>query len=121
MAGVNNTSAPSWPRAIAVILALGGSFWGVFLLWGFGPAALIPLPFGVGYLVTAGYIVRAVSLPSLDVRRIIWGASLMVQCGWLLSIGLPDLSRTGPDLFFVWWAFASIASAVAIATEQEVV
>jgi hypothetical protein len=103
---------------IAIVLALGGCFWGVFLLLAFGPAALIPLPFGVGYLVTAGYIARSVTVPTLGVRRAVWVASLVVQGAWLLSVGIPDLPRTGPNLFFWWWAFATAASAVALVTER---
>ncbi len=118
MAEVVDTPALSWPRIIAIVLALGGTFWGVFLLLGFGPAALFPFPFGVGYVVTAGYIVRAVSVPSLGVRRAIWIASFVVQGAWLQSVGLPDLLRTGPNVFSVWWGFATVASVIAIATEH---
>lgn len=106
-----------WPRAIAAVLALGGAFWGVFLLGAFGPAVLISLPFGVGYLVTATYITRAVSIPSLATRRAFWIMSAGVQGAWLLFVGIPELLRIGPDLFFCWWAFATAMSVVALAIE----
>lgn len=117
MAEVVEQPAPSLPRLIAVVLALGGSGWGVFLLLAFGPAVLFPVPFGVGYVVTAGYILRASTTPAIGLRRLIWGASVLVQGAWL-CLGIADLGRTGPNLFFWWWAFATAASVVALTTER---
>jgi hypothetical protein len=116
---------PSTPRFVAILLAAGGTFWGLFLLAGFGPAALIPLPFGIGYLVTVGYIVRSVMVPPLGVRYLIWGASILVQGAWLLWIVSDMAKRVAagrqvfePPLIIAWWAFATISSVVAIVCER---
>jgi len=107
----------SLPRLIAVVLAVGGSVWGVLLLLSAGAAVLVWFPFCIGYPLTAGYIVRAVTCPSLVVRRVIWLASIVVQGGWLLYAGLQELPRV--TLPFLWWAFATAASVIAIAYERE--
>lgn len=82
----------------------------------FGPAVLLPItPFGVGYVVLAGYIVRAVSCPNLGVRRAIWVASVLVQGEWL-CLGLADgRVLSTPSL---WWAFATLASVAALVAER---
>ncbi len=110
-------SASSLPRVIAVLLSVGGSLWGAFLLGGFGWESLIQFPLAVGYVVTVGYIVRAVSFPRLAVRRAIWGLSLIVYGAWLVWVGIPDLPRAGPNPVILWWALATAASAVALAFE----
>ena len=117
MAVAIDTPAPSVARLIAIALMMGGLFWGMFLLLAFGPVALFPLPFGVGYLVTVGYIVRAVSVPAFGIRMLIWIASLMVQGYWLLQ-SIPDITRTGLNLISAWWLFATVCSVIAIATER---
>ncbi len=109
--------AYSSPRLIAVLLAVGGSLYGVFLLAGFGWEALIQFPLAVGFLVTVGYFVRAITFPPLAVRRAIWVFSLIVHGAWLIWVGIPDLPRAGPNLVNLWWAVATAASAVALATE----
>jgi hypothetical protein len=119
MVDANEMPVPPWPRTIAIILAVGGSIWGAFLILAFGPAAPLFLPFSIGYMVTAGYVVRAVSVPPLQVRRVIWAASILVQGGWLVFAGLPGLARQGPHLFALWWAFATVCSVVALAAERE--
>ena len=96
---------------------MGGLFWGMFLLLAFGPAVLFPFPFGVGYVVTVGYIVRAVSVPAFGIRMSIWITSLMVQGHWLL-LSIPDITRTGLNLASAWWLFATVGSGIAIATER---
>ncbi len=107
------------PRVLAGILALGGAAWGVLLLWLFGAFALFPLPFGVGYALTAGYAIRATSTPSLAARRAGWCVSLTVQGAWLAADlaggALRDLSK---PILLVWWAFATVASAVALVCER---
>lgn len=107
----------SLPRMIAVALALGGTGWGVFLLLAFGPTVLYPVPFGVGYMVTAGYILRVATTPAIGLRWLIWSASVLVQGAWL-CLGIADLGRAGPNLLFWWWAFATVSSVVALATER---
>lgn len=107
----------SWPRFIAIILALGGSFWGVWLLFGAGPFVFIFIPTGVGYLVTLGYFVRAIWLPPLGLRQFIWVTSILVQG---LFLGLSP-TNPPPNLFnvaHVWWAVASVASIVASLMEK---
>ncbi len=116
---VGDRSVPSWPRLIAVVLALGGSYWGVLLLLVFGPAVLFPVPFGIGYVVVAGYIVRAVSVPSLGTRRGVWVVSLAVQGAWLcagLTGGLAQAADKPIPL--LWWGFATVASAIALVAER---
>lgn len=117
MAVAIDTPAPSVARLIAIALTMGGLFWGMFLLLAFGPVALFPFPFGVGYLVTVGYIVRAVSVPAFGIRMAIWIASLMVQGYWLL-LSIPDITRTGLNLISAWWLFATVRSGIAIAKER---
>jgi hypothetical protein len=118
MTEANFIAIPPLPRLIAVVLATVGAFWGVFLVLALGPDVLLSVPFAVGYLVTAGYIVRVVTTPALGVRRLIWGASILVQGAWL-CVGVVDLGRRGADLVFWWWAFATLASVVAIASERD--
>jgi hypothetical protein len=120
MVEVSNSSRPPWPWLIAFVLAVAGSFWGVLLLVTGGLAALAPLPFGVGYLVTVGYIIRAVSVPSLTTRRVIWGASILVQGGWFAYVALDAWPPAGADLcLLLWWALATAGSVVALVTEQD--
>jgi len=104
------------PWLLAVILAIGGTGWGLFLLSG-GPIALILPPFTAGYLVTIGYVCRALSQPHLEVRRGIWVASLLVQGAWMLLLGIPSLLECGPNSFAVWWAFATTASVAGLLLE----
>jgi hypothetical protein len=120
MAEATNPRTPSLPRVIAVVLAAGAAFWGGLLLLSFGPIVLLPFtPFGWGYIVLAGYIARAVSCPALGVRRVIWGASLLVQGGWL-CLGLADGFDRAVEkpITPLWWAFATGASVVALLTER---
>lgn len=116
--------APCWPRTLAVVLALGGCFWGLFV----SPLLVSPLAvavFGPGYLVTLGYIVRVVSTPSLTTRRLIWVGSLLVQGAWLAWFAWAVIERLAaggtvnePLLPFAWWAFAVLASVVGLLTER---
>jgi len=82
---------------------------------------LLPIsPFWFGYIVLVGYVVRAVSCPTLGVRRTIWVASILVQGPWL-CIGLADgldraIQKPIPPL---WWAFATLGSIAALVAEQQ--
>jgi hypothetical protein len=109
-----SSPGPTVPRCIAVILAVGGCAWGTLLLGIFGVFALFPVPFGVGYVVTVGYCIRAVTVPAYDVRQALWIASLLVQGSWL-GITLTDGGIK--DVLGFWWLFATVASAVAWRTE----
>ena len=119
---------PPWlPRLLAVLLALGGCFWGLLLSpWifrpGVSPAAISG--FGPGYLVTLGYIVRSVSTPPLIARRLIWAGSIMVQGSWLVWIVwaifeqvLAGHTLNEPVLFVAWWLFATATSVVGLLAE----
>jgi hypothetical protein len=118
MESSNEDNGPTLPRLLAVFLAIGGVFWGLVLISGFGLAAFLP-PFGLGYFLTVGYVVRVLSVPSLQTRRIIWVASIIVQGWWLIAFGLPDMWMRGPNSASLWWVFASVASVVALATERK--
>ncbi len=118
MAESIDTPTQSWPRLMAIALTMGGLFWGMILLLTLGPDVLFMFPFDAGYLVTLGYIVRAVSVPAFGVRLSIWIVSLAVHGYSLVFVGIPDLQRTGPDPFLFWWLFATVCSVIAIATER---
>jgi hypothetical protein len=116
------------PRTIAVLLALGGCFWGLLLSPWLFRADVSPMAiavFGPGYLITLGYIIRSICTPSLGLRRFIWGASLLVQGLWLACITwamaehqLSGQSLNDPLLPIAWWALAAVASVVALFTER---
>ncbi len=120
MAEALHTHGPSFPRIIAVVLALGAAFWGGLLFLVFGPLVLVPFtPFGVGYVVLAGYITRAVSCPSLGVRRMIWIVSILVQGVWLCLVLAEGLGRAiEKPIPPLWWACATLGSAVALVNER---
>jgi hypothetical protein len=98
------------PRLLAVLLVLGGCFWGLLLSpWLFRPG-VSPLAwaiFGPGYAVTLGYIIRSVSTPSLTARRLIWTASILVQGSWLAWVvwGMSGKIVAGqmPNEPVPWW------------------
>jgi len=117
------------PRLIAVMLALAGLVWGVFLLavalssaganWGFFFAV-----FGPGYLVTIGYLLRAAGTPPLRVRQGIWVVSILVQGAWLVLDVAENLPRSRPWeseslLLPGWWLLAVVCSTVALRLEKE--
>jgi hypothetical protein len=109
-------------------LAFGACYWGMLLL----PMLIRPdvslltlLIFGPGYLVTVGYLIRAVSCPPLLVRRFIWLASLLVQGTWIVCISATmaeqinlGLALNEPILPLAWWVFATVASVIGLCTEQ---
>lgn len=120
MASMFGSQTTSLPRGVAVVLALGAAFWGGFLLLAFGPDVLLPItPFGYGYFVLAGYVMRAVTCPTLRVRRAIWIASIVVQGMWL-CIGLACIKECASCCLILqlWWVFATITSVFAIIEEQ---
>jgi hypothetical protein len=103
-------------RAIAAVLAIGGAFWGVALAGLFnsegdpGRVLIFCLTAGPGYLITLGYLLRAVWYPPLPVSVVIWMSSIVVQGTWLM-IGLSDGKLS---LFLLWWLGAFLASGVAL-------
>jgi hypothetical protein len=106
-------------RFLAGVLAVGGILWGVPLSGIFAHGVdwswLIFIP---GYIITVGYIIRCVYTPRLSWRRVIWGASSIVQGAWLVSIiaamiygelrygGVTAADVFGPIVFWLWWIFA---------------
>jgi len=102
------------PKKLATLLAIGGVLWGVVLLLMFGPAALFPVPFGIGYLVTAGYIFRACH-DANGIRSWIWGLSAAVQGTWLAIFTLFTLAGSaepGSIIILMPWWIASFAGSI---------
>jgi hypothetical protein len=115
---------------LAIFLAIGGMLWGLFclpfLLLG-DPLRTIPT-FGPGYVVTFGYLVRAIYTPSIRLRVGIWLLSALVQGAWLLwSLSGVLTGEYFSDYYkafifgiiiLVWWAFAFAASVYGIFTDR---
>lgn len=116
---------------LAFILMMGGLLWGTLLLLVFfdvhGPVEFLVmlLIFGPGYFVTAGYFVRAAALvPSVSRRRLIWGASSLVQGLWLcfdigLTVEIGGLRSGLAWMFFIWWTFAFVSSVYCLFTDTQ--
>jgi hypothetical protein len=106
-------------RFLAGVLAAGGIFWGLLasgvILHFHTTASLVFIP---SYIITAGYIIRCIYTPQLLWRRVIWGASAIVQGLWLVSIvgiciwfyfeegGSLEDYILHPIIAWVWWTFA---------------
>jgi hypothetical protein len=116
-------------RVLAASLACGGVVWGLLclplLLDVDSPLKVVNL--GLGYLVTGGYLVRCLSMPSLTSRRIIWGGSALVQGTWLASLIAATAARRGwlgnldlPALVVMggWWALSCAASVYGLVVES---
>jgi hypothetical protein len=109
---------PSIPRYISLLLAISGAVWAVLLVllaaetgWTF-----VLLHFGLGFVVWAGWIARAVLPLGLALRCAIWVASIGVNGWWLRQM---LVSRAGePWPHSAWWAAAVVLSAVALAFER---
>jgi hypothetical protein len=108
---------------LAMILAMGGVLWGIFLLPGVVDEPQVLLIFGPGYLVTAGYFGRAIAPPSVPARRLLWGVSSLIQGLWLcFDIGmLVDIGGIHGSawIFFIWWTFAFVSSVYCLFTDTE--
>lgn len=113
MSQAGSSWGPLLPRFIAIALAVGATYWGGLLLLAFGPAVLLS-PFGGGYVVLVGYVVRAVIFPPFGIRQVIWIASLVVQ-GSCLCLGLASFGIKPEAL--LWWAAATLGSIVALVAE----
>jgi hypothetical protein len=104
-------------RLVASFLAVAGSVWGLFCLLFFiaGDPLHSLVLFGPGYVITVGYICRAILTPSRQWRRVIWGSSALLQGAWLTWFVI-ETARVGirgfafEYLSFGWWAFASVVS-----------
>ncbi|MGC3967167.1 MAG: hypothetical protein QM775_07290 [Pirellulales bacterium] len=103
-------------QIVALLLALGGTAWGVLLLIvlvGVGPSSpifcLVVLP---GYVVTFGYFIRTIWTPPFLLRCVIWTSSIFIQSAWLILVGLQEL-----HLGTMWWLFATAASVWALRQE----
>jgi hypothetical protein len=110
------------------LLALGGTFWGVLLApWLFQPGVspVAWVVFGPGYLVTIGYVIRAIGTPPRGARYLIWVSSLLIQGAWLLWLIWDVTERVAegrsvnePSLMAAWWLFATVSSVVGLLTER---
>jgi hypothetical protein len=114
------------------VLAAGGALWGIFCLLFFigAPSDKVGvslrvslLIFGPGYLVTIGYFVRAFTSPRVGWRRVIWGASVLVQGTWFFLIAVHDLTHHAHIVPFeyvtiAWWGFALVLSLYALITDR---
>lgn len=100
-------------QVVALFLALCGVLWGlVILLVAAGLGGTSPtmvFVFSPGYLVTLGYIIRAICTPPFILRCAIWALSVVVQAAWLVLVGLSDF-----NLGTIWWSLATSASAWAL-------
>lgn len=131
--GVMNTalhrmSPTSWPdhrrivllRTIAGILAIGATFWAIFI----GYLVIYDWPhallwFGPGYVVTVAYYWRALGHPSRNWCRAIWGLSLLVQATWLTYIVVGAFHGRVDDEAFTrvivaWWAGSVVLSFIGL-------
>jgi len=122
-------------RILAALLAAGGILWGLLCFEAFMDhvrhadsfdSLLKLLIFVPGYLITAGYLTRCLSKPSLAWRRVIWGASALIQGAWLIFLLWETVAGQGffGNLNLVafltfggWWAFAFACSVYGLAVE----
>jgi hypothetical protein len=98
-------------RLIAILLAIGGCYWGVLLAGLITQEnAIRSLVYGPGYVVTAGYLVRAFCNVSVGWRRAIWIVSAIVQGTWLMFVGLGDILNGKLQLPNLWWLVTTVVS-----------
>lgn len=105
-------------RALATVLAFGGVGWGLFCAIFFlrGDVGRAMWLFGPGYVVTVGYLWRALAPPPPEWRRLIWAGSILIQGAWL-NWSLPELWQRGlPHYAFGYisngWWIASFAISI---------
>lgn len=111
----------SLPRVVAGFLAVAGLVWSFVLLHIIDkvenptPALLTFLP---GFIVTVGYIIRALITPRRTIRRLIWFLSVLVQGGWLTFGVIVVIANGRFSLFFFWWLAAFVLSIIALNLDQ---
>lgn len=111
-------------RITAACFAVGGLLWSLFCLVFvvFGDFTRSILLFGPGYLVTMGYVYRALWTPSNLARRVIWGLSALVQGAWLywFITNVIEYGLRGTKFDFValtWWTVTFAMSIYAFAKD----
>jgi hypothetical protein len=113
-------------RFLAGVLAAGGILWGILSVAAstMSQSIVTWLVFMPGYIITIGYIIRCIYTPQILWRRVIWGASTLVQGLWVVfyfgalgygvlryGVGVSSgdsISIIGDvaNLFMLWWIFA---------------
>ena len=116
-------------RLIALVLFLGGGFWGVLLApvtYRTDKPFLAALIFGPGYLVTLAYGYRLFCRPTIRIRQSLWSFSILVQGAWLYSILGASLWENPPIRTFfqatipsLWWTGATLSSLLALFLETK--
>ena len=113
----------TYPQLFAGILAIGGLFWALFLAvlgvsGGVGGVVGVILYFGIGYLVWAGWILRAFWTFRFGFRVALWVTALVYNGAYFLSHIGGFRSHTG-ELPLYWWGTTSIISAFALTLERQ--
>ncbi len=111
------------PQTIAGAFAILGTYSCVFLLPRLSPWALFLTPFGLGYLTTAGYLLRTFTVPAMGTRYLIWGTSIAFHGVWLcwnLWIAMQHAASGGQlkASALLWGGFATAASVLALVFEK---
>jgi len=115
-------TVPAVPRFIAAVLAFNGIGCGLLMLPEMvATNAVRRLTLAPFYLLTIGYLVRALAYPPLGMRRLLWLLSILVHGLWT-SYGL-WLMATVPvyNLAYIltaWWAGETAVSIWALLTER---
>lgn len=113
-------------RNLSIVLAIGGVFWSLFCagLIAIGQVERTLPIFGPGYVITLGYIMRALiknpseTLIRLRFIRSMWLVSAIIQAAWLIPIGFAvfthaqewTLRSPGILAMMIWWIFATLVS-----------
>lgn len=108
-----------WPRAIAVVLSVGGTVWAMLLLLAFLRAGVDSMPrvFVVGFLLYLGWLLRAAGgMRPLALRRAFWCGSLTYHA--LMSTTLALSNADEPVLPATWWALVAVLSLIAALREK---
>ena len=111
----------SYPQLFACLLALGGLFWAFFLsvaavARGWNGILGVAVYFGLGYLIWAGWIVRAFHSFKLSLRVTLWTASILYNGSYFVRAIGGFRTHTG-ELPLYWWGIASVMSVIALFLE----
>ena len=105
-------------RVFVIIIAIISTLWSMWCYFTFENHSISHIiKFGPGYIVAILYVCRAVFECKLIFRKFIWIISLVVQGGWLITIGKDQL-LSGFDsgilgiLIFLWWLTATVGSII---------